>query len=126
MRLASATAGTPKGRCSDLRRTNGMLFSEAYETENSTASAGSNHALSCSWRLSIKAAGEGPQGPPLRVSDGGHLGLARPAQTPGGWVRQLASQGATRPLPGRRRGERGHRGGRQVVVVPSFTCWRLC
>ncbi len=37
-----AIAGTPKGWFSDLHRTNGTHFSEAYETENSIVSAGSD------------------------------------------------------------------------------------
>ena len=43
---ASVTAGTPKGSFSDLHRTNGTRFWEAYETENSTVSAGSERASS--------------------------------------------------------------------------------
>jgi hypothetical protein len=51
-----ATAETPEGRFSDLHRTNGMHFSEAHETENSTVSAGSDRtAKCCSFPLAITA-----------------------------------------------------------------------
>jgi hypothetical protein len=40
---ASATARTPRARCSAFHRTNGAHFSVGCETENSTASLGDDH-----------------------------------------------------------------------------------
>ena len=54
---ASAIAGTLKVRFFVLPRTNGTLFSEAYETENLTVSAGSELLIVAKRRVAAESGG---------------------------------------------------------------------
>ena len=87
--LEFATAGTPRERFSNLRRTNGMPFSEAYETENSTVSAGSDasYAYRCESARKKRAPGA-----LFFVSGPRHLGQAGASSSRSMGARSVSSR----------------------------------